>query len=190
MSALAHNKLTSPIHRGVFLTRNVLGITLKSPPNAVEFEDSKFDPSFTMREKVTELTRDTSCMGCHSVINPLGFTLEQYDAIGRWRTEDNHKPVDAGGELPMDDGEIVRLTGARDVADLAARSEDAQRAFVRQLFHHTVKQDAAAFGPNTLDALRRSFSASEFNIQKLLTEITIISATKDLPTPDPQLARK
>ncbi len=78
MSSLAYNKFTSPIHRGVFLTRNVLGFALKSPVMAVEFEDSRFDPTLTMREKVTELTRDSSCMGCHSVINPLGFALEQY----------------------------------------------------------------------------------------------------------------
>jgi hypothetical protein len=116
MAALAHNKYTSPIHRGVFLTRNVLGLTLKSPPMAIEFEDSRFDPTMTMREKVTEMTRDTSCMGCHSVINPLGFALEQYDAIGRWRTIDNNKPVDPASELATDEGETVHLRGARDVA--------------------------------------------------------------------------
>jgi hypothetical protein len=189
MTALAHSKFTSPIHRGVFLTRNVLGIALKSPPMAVEFEDSKFDPTFTMREKITEMTRETSCMGCHSVINPLGFALEQYDAIGRWRTEDNHKPVNTAGELPMDEGEKFPLTGARDIADFAARSEDGQRAFIRQLFHHTVKQDTGAFGFQTLDELRRSFSAADCNIQKLLTEIAVVAAMKGLPA-DPQVAQK
>lgn len=188
MSSLAHQKFTSPIHRGVFLTRNVLGLTLKAPPMAIEFEDSKFDPSFTMREKVTEMTRDTSCMGCHSVINPLGFALEQYDAIGRWRTEDNSKPVDPAGDLQMDDGEVVRITGARDIAELAARSEDGQRAFIRQLFHHTAKQDAGALGAETMDALCRFFVASDFNIQKLLAEIAVRTALRGVSPPDPQLA--
>src|SRR5690606_15177001 len=103
MTTLAYNKQTSPIHRGVFLTRNVLGLTLKSPAMAIEFEDSHFDPTFTMREKVTELTKDRSCIGCHSVINPVGFALENYDAVGRWRTVDNKKPVDPTGELHTDD---------------------------------------------------------------------------------------
>ena len=42
----------------------------------------QFDPTFTMREKVTEMTKNSSCMGCHATINPLGFALENYDAIG------------------------------------------------------------------------------------------------------------
>jgi hypothetical protein len=190
LASLAHNKFTSPIHRGVFLTRNVLGITLKSPPMAIEFEDSRFDPSLTMREKVTEMTRDTSCMGCHSVINPLGFALEQYDAIGRWRTVDNNKPVDPASDLPTDEGEVVRLTGARDIADLAVRSEQGQRAFIRHFFHHLAKQEPGAFGPETMDALRNSFTSSEFNIRKLLADIAVASASHGISTPAVDLAKQ
>lgn len=190
MSSLAHSKFTSPIHRGVFLTRNVLGFTLKSPPMAVQFEDSRFDPTLTMREKITEMTRNTSCMGCHATINPLGFALEQYDAIGRWRTEDNKKPVDPGGDLLTEEGKTVRFAGARDVAEFAARSESGHRAFIRNLFHHTVKQEPAAFGPQTMDSLLRSFTASEFSIQKLLMEIAVVSASHGLPGADPALAQQ
>lgn len=190
MAALAHGSQTSPIHRGVFLTRNVLGVSLKSPPNAVAFEDSKFDPTFTMREKITELTRDTACMSCHSVINPVGFALEQLDAVGRWRTEDNKKPVNATAELAIDDAEKVRFAGPRDVAEFAAKSETGQRAFVRQLFQYAVKQDTRAFGSDTLEQLHRSFVTSEFHIQKLLSEIAISAATRGLTAPDSQLAQK
>ncbi len=143
-----------------------------------------------MREKVTEMTRNTSCMGCHSIINPLGFALEHYDAIGRWRTEDNHKPVDAAGEFPVDDGEPLKVTGARDIAEFAVQSEGGQRVFIRQLFHHVVKQDPAAFGSGTLEALRSSFIASEFNIQKLLAEIALIAASEGLSTAAAPLAQK
>lgn len=189
MAALAHSKFTSPIHRGVFLTRNVLGLTLKSPAMAMEFEDSRFDPTLTMRQKITEMTRDSSCMGCHAVINPLGFALEQFDAVGRWRTEDNQKAVDAASEFLTEDGETVRLSGARDVAEFAAKSESGHRAFIRHLFHHTVKQAPAAFGPDTLDTLLRSFTASEFNIQKLLTEIAVVAASRSLKAADSPLAQ-
>jgi len=190
MSSLAHAKLTSPIHRGVFLTRNVLGLSLKSPAMAVVFEDSKFDPTLTMREKITALTRDTTCMGCHALINPLGFALEQYDAVGRWRTEDNKKPVNPAADLHTDDGETVRLSGARDIAEFAARSEAGQRAFIRHLFHHTVKQEPGAVGPETMNSLLRSFVASEFNIQKLLAEIVEAAASRGLPGPDANIVQK
>ncbi len=51
-------------------------MTLKNPPMAVAFEDTKFDAHLTMREKITEMTKNSSCMGCHATINPLGFSLE------------------------------------------------------------------------------------------------------------------
>jgi hypothetical protein len=191
MTTMAHNKYTSPIHRGVFLTRNVLGLTLKSPPEAIAFQDGKFDPTFTMREKITELTKDRSCIGCHAVINPLGFALENYDAIGRWRERDNNKPVDPRGELYTDDAEVVQLAGARDVAEFAVRSEKGHRAFIRHLFRHVVKQDPAAFGPDAIDSLHRHFVANEFNIQKLMTEIAVIAASHGLSAPPtPQLAQQ
>jgi hypothetical protein len=74
--------------------------------------------------------------------------------------------------------------------DLAVRSEQGQRAFIRHLFHHMVKQDAAAFGAPTLENLRVSFAASEFNIRKLLTEMAVIAAARGLPPPQPQLAQQ
>ncbi|MEO8351622.1 MAG: DUF1592 domain-containing protein, partial [Chthoniobacteraceae bacterium] len=189
MTTLAHSRFTSPIHRGVFLTRQVLGFTLKPPPMAIKFEDSKFDPTFTMREKITEMTRDSSCMGCHATINPLGFALEHYDAIGRWRTEDNRKPVDPAGELQTEEGDTMVFHGARDVADFAATSPSGHRAFVRQLFHHMIKQDAGAFGDQTLETLVESFSAHEFNTKTLLTEIASLAASKGLPPSEtPKLA--
>ncbi|MEY4483899.1 MAG: hypothetical protein RL693_1351, partial [Verrucomicrobiota bacterium] len=168
---------------GVFLTRNIVGMTLKSPPMAVAFEDSHFDPKLTMREKVAEMTKDTACMGCHSVINPLGFTLENYDAVGRWRTKDNNKPVNAVSEFATDDGKTLHLTGPRDIVEYAAENPAGHRTFIRQLFHHTVKQPVPAYGGDTLEKLRLSFTESGFNIQRLLVDIAVISAMQGLPAP-------
>jgi hypothetical protein len=176
LSVFAYHKSSSPIHRGVFLTRNIVGRALKPPPMAIQFMDDRFDPSLTMREKVSELTRPAACQGCHSVINPLGFSLEGYDAVGRVRTTDNQKPVDASGEYTTSDGKTVRLRGPRDVAEYAARSKEAQMGFIQQLFHHIVKQPAAAYGPDTLEKLRKSFAKTEYNIQQLVIEIVKTSA--------------
>lgn len=176
LSAFAYHKSSSPIHRGVFLTRNVLGRSLKPPPMAIQFMDGTFDPSLTMREKVSELTRPMACQGCHAVINPLGFSLEHYDAVGRYRTTDKQKPIDASSDYTTADGKIVRLTGGRDVAEHAAGSDDAQRGFIEQLFHFTVKQPVAAYGAGTLDKLRQNFVRSDYNIQQLLVEAVKLAA--------------
>ena len=176
LSAFAYHKSSSPIHRGVFLSRNVLGRALKPPPMAVEFKDEKFDPSLTMREKVTELTKTANCMGCHATINPLGFSLENYDAVGRWRTTDQNKPVDAASEYTTAEGEVIKFNGARDVARHTAENATAQRGFVRQLFHYTIKQTPAAYGPETLERLHAAFAKSGFNVRALLTEIAATTA--------------
>lgn len=177
LTAFAYHNNTSPIHRGVFLTRNIVGMTLKSPPMANEFKDSDFDPNLTMREKVTELTRSKACMACHVTINPLGFSLEHYDGIGRWRWKDHQKPVDSKSEFKTDTGNTIKIAGARDVATYAADSPSAHRAFVQQLFHHTVKQPVAAYDLDRLDKLRDEFEAHNFSIRHLLKRIAITAAT-------------
>ena len=73
LAAHAYHDNTSPIHRGVFISRNILGRLLKPPVEAVSFNDDEFDSSLTMREKITQLTKAASCMECHRVINPVGF---------------------------------------------------------------------------------------------------------------------
>lgn len=176
LSSLAYSKQTSPIHRGVFLTRNIVGLSLKSPPMAVTFDESHFNPSLTMREKITELTRNQSCMSCHSTINPLGFSLENFDAIGRWRTQDNKKPVNPVSDLATDEGQTVHLTGPRDIVNYVADNPAGHRAFIRHLFNHTVKQQIPAYGPDVLDRLQRTFAATGCNIQILLAEISLVAA--------------
>jgi hypothetical protein len=180
LSAFAYHNNTSPIHRGVFLTRNIVGRALSPPPMAIAFKDDEFAPDLTMREKVTQLTSDAACMSCHSVINPLGFTLESFDAVGRWRTSDQQKPIDTKSQYTTESGETVELDSAKDVADVALRSPSAHRAFVTHLFEHMVKQSATEFPVELLDHLPSRFEKDEFNIQKLIARIAALAAAEDL----------
>ena len=183
LAAFSYPKTSSPIHRGVFLTRNIVGRALKSPPMAQEFNDANFAPNLTMREKVAELTRSQACQGCHSVINPLGFSLEQYDAVGRFRTKEGGRTIDASSDYATDDGVIVKLKGPRDVAEFAITSEHAQNGFIEQLFHQIVKQPMRAYGPEVQKQLRQSFLASGYNVQKLLVDIATLSAFHGIDKP-------
>ncbi|HYF35920.1 MAG TPA: DUF1588 domain-containing protein, partial [Prosthecobacter sp.] len=176
LASLAYSRQTSPIHRGVFLTRNIVGMSLKPPQMAVSFDESHFDPKLTMREKITELTKNNNCMSCHGVINPLGFSLENFDAIGRWRTKDNNKPVNPAGRFSDEEGTLVELTGPRDIVNYVADNPSGHRAFIRHLFNHCVKQQPAAYGPKVLDDLQKSFSANGCHIQKLLVDIAAIAS--------------
>ncbi|TWT32009.1 DUF1592 domain-containing protein [Blastopirellula retiformator] len=176
LSMLAYNEFSSPIHRGVFITRRLLGRSLAAPPQATEFKDGDFHKDMTMREKVSVLTEPAACQGCHKIINPLGFTLEHFDAIGRYRETEGKRKVDATTDFATAEGDTVKLEGARDLAKHIVESRSAHGAFVDQLFHHCVKHPINAFGPNVGDDLVTSFEKSNYNIRKLLTSIALVAA--------------
>jgi hypothetical protein len=115
-------------------------------------------------------------MTCHRLINPLGFSLENFDAVGRWRTKDNNKPVNPVTEFATDDGKTIRLSGPRDIVNYVAANPSGHRAFIRHLFHHLVKQQPAAYGAQRLDELQRSFATNQCHIQKLILEIALVAA--------------
>jgi hypothetical protein len=178
LSAFAYHNNTSPIHRGVFLTRNIVGRQLNPPPMAIAFKDNEFPSDLTMREKITHLTRDAACMSCHSVINPLGFALESFDAVGRWRTRENDKPIDTKSAYTTAAGEQLDIASARDVALYAVSSEMAHQAFVTQVFEHMVKESPTRFGDEVIEDLTAQFVDNEFNIRSLWARVAATAATQ------------
>src|SRR2546430_824783 len=80
------------------------------------------------------------CSACHSIMNPLGFALENFDAVGRFRDKERDKPIDATGSYETRSGEVVKFAGAKELARFLANSEETQFAFAQQAFHHFAKQ--------------------------------------------------
>lgn len=183
LAKLAHHDVTSPIHRGVFLTRNILGGFLRPPPEAIAFDDHGFDPDLTTREKVARMTEAASCMTCHDTINPLGFSLENFDAVGRFRLRENERPIDPESDFLTLEGDLLRLRGPRDVAELAADSASAHRGFIRHLFHSAIKQSPAAYGHGTVTRLEERFAASGYHIRDLFLEINVLAALHGVDEP-------
>ena len=176
MASFAYFKASSPIHRGVLLARNLLGRTLQPPPQAVAPLAVDLHPNLTTRQRVTLQTRSANCMGCHGMINPLGFTLEKFDAIGRLRTQESAQPIDASGSYHGRNGQTVQFKGARDLGQYIANSEEAHAAFVEKLFQFLMKQPIRAFGSKALPNLQRSFKAGDYNIRKEIVEMMATSA--------------
>lgn len=179
VSALAYHRETSPIHRGVFLARHVLGRSLRPPPEAVAPLAPELAPELTTRERVLVQTEPAQCQTCHVLINNLGFTLEHFDAVGRFRQHDSGRPIDATGGYVATDGADERLSGARDLAEFLADCEDVHRSFVVQLFEYMTNQPIAAYGADALRELLESFRDSGFNIRRLLIEIAVYAALAD-----------
>lgn len=176
MSNLAYHDTSSPIHRGVFLIRHTLGRTLRPPNQAFSPLNEDLHPDLTTRQRVELQTNEVNCQVCHQKINPLGFTLENFDAVGRFRTEEHGKMVNPAGRYTTTDGQEVSFDGPRDLANYLAASEDSQRAFVESAFEYFVKQPVAAFGTDTIDQLTEDFRNNGFHIQKLLVAIAVTAA--------------
>ena len=171
LSDLSYFQTTSPIHRGVFLYRKALGRTLRPPNAAFSPLNADLHPKLTTRQRVELQTNEVSCQVCHSKINALGFALENFDAVGRFRDNENDQDVDASGGYIDRTGKAAQFAGARELGDYLVSSSDAHRAFVDSCFEHFVKQPAAAYGPDTLDRLTEEFQSNNFNIRNLIVSI-------------------
>jgi hypothetical protein len=114
------------------------------------------------------------------MINPLGFALEEFDAVGRHRSAekrgDAEKPIDASGSYQPREGPPATFRGARELAAYLATSHDAREAFVQNLFHALVKQPARAWGPESLERLEASFESGGCDIRRLLVDIMCMAA--------------
>ncbi len=179
LSALAYYNSSSPIHRGIFLIKYVLGRTLIPPAEAPPPLSPDLHPDLTTRERVTLQTSPESCQVCHEKINGIGFVMENFDAAGRFRELDNKKAVNAQAIYKDKAGKEIHMNGVADLANYLVESEDAHRAFVTRAFQYFTKQPIGAYGSETLNELTDRFRKSNFNIRELVVEIAVIAATRD-----------
>src|SRR5262249_37336100 len=102
LAVSSHPHRTSPVLRGKWLLEAILGTPPPPPPPEVpKLEEPKTGaPPATLRERLAQHRADPACPRCHARIYPLGFALENYDVLGRWRDQDAGLPVDAKAQLP------------------------------------------------------------------------------------------
>jgi hypothetical protein len=102
LTATSNPTRTSPVKRGKWILENILGAPPEPPPAGVEaLRESQGDgTSTTLRQKISRHRTDPACASCHRRMDPLGFGLENFDAIGDWRLHEGGQPIDSGGQLP------------------------------------------------------------------------------------------
>jgi hypothetical protein len=102
---------TSPVIRGKWVLENLLGSPPPPPPdNVPALKDNTVSSTLPLRERLTEHRANAACASCHHLMDPVGFALENFDAVGRWRTLDEGQPIDAAGGLPGG-GEFTGVAG-------------------------------------------------------------------------------
>ncbi len=102
LAATSNPTRTSPVKRGKWILENILGAPPSPPPSGVEAlkEGQGAIRAGTLRDRLQQHRSDPSCAACHRQMDPLGFALENFDAVGAWRMRDGDQPIDASGKLP------------------------------------------------------------------------------------------
>jgi hypothetical protein len=123
---------TSPVIRGKWILENLLGTPPPPPPaNVPSLRENTVAASLPIRERLAEHRTNAACASCHRLIDPVGFSLEQFDAVGRWRSLEEGRPVDAAGGLP-DGSEFTGVAGLEQA--LRRRPELFVRTLTEKLF--------------------------------------------------------
>jgi hypothetical protein len=132
----SHADRTAPVLRGKWILENVLGAAPPPPPGPVPpLEAASESQPRTLRERMELHRASPSCAGCHRVMDPIGFALENFDAVGTWRTHEAGRPIDASGQL-ADGTKVDGVIALRDV--LVQRSDLFYRTFAEKLLTYAV----------------------------------------------------
>jgi hypothetical protein len=163
---------TSPVLRGKFLLNNILGLPTPPPPPGVDTNLAEIKPDApppTIRERLAQHRTSPSCASCHSVIDPLGFALEQFDAIGAWRTTDESgKPVDARATT-LDGATIEGMSGLR--TRLLEEPEQFPRTVTEKLLAYALGRRLEYYDRPAVRMIVRDAAANQYRWSSLILGI-------------------
>ncbi|MEM9189569.1 MAG: DUF1592 domain-containing protein [Myxococcota bacterium] len=171
---------TAPIQRGLFVIDRLLCGELPHPPEDLEIVPPEFDDSMTTRERWERHSSDPACSGCHRLLDPVGFAMEDFDAVGRFRTTEHELPVDATGGIPLLGIPAGEIVGGAELAEALATSPELAFCASRHLLRFVLARlessvDQASVeatyevlraGGSIQDGLLRLFSTQSFRYRK------------------------
>ncbi|MDF1859967.1 MAG: DUF1592 domain-containing protein [Verrucomicrobiales bacterium] len=163
---------TSPVKRGVWVLEQVLGDHIPPPPPNVpelEKQDQKEVENLTLRQRTELHQSNSTCANCHKVLDPIGFGLENFDAIGRWREEDDTGgPIDSSGELP---GGKRFSTPGELKAFIAGRKEELGRNLTEKLLAYALCRQLEGYDEIVVDHLMETIAKDGYRMQTIVSEI-------------------
>ncbi len=172
LAAHSHAAKTSPVLRGKFVREQLLCNPPPPPPPGVDFTVAEKDSSLTVREQSEIHRADAACAACHRFMDPLGLAFEGFDAVGRYRTLENGKPVATSGELSGSDVDGT-IDGPTELAQKLATSTQVKSCVVRQWFRYAYARDEVSEQDGcNVASLESNFASSDGNIPELLFALT------------------
>jgi hypothetical protein len=160
---------TSPVIRGKYVLSNILGTPPPPPPPDVpNLDETSIGRDASIRQQLEKHRENAICASCHSRMDPLGFGLENYDAIGRWRTKDGNFSVDASGTLP--DGKT--FSSPKEMrAILTSQLPQFSRTLIEKMMTYALGRGLKNYDRLTVDSIQRTLSADGYRFQTLIEQI-------------------
>jgi hypothetical protein len=163
---------TSPVKRGVWVLEQVLGEHVPPPPPntpTLEKQNPQAVANLTLRQRTELHQTNATCANCHKVLDPIGFGLENFDAIGRWREQDDTGgPIDAAGELPGG----KHFTSPKELkAIIAAREGDLARNLTEKLLAYALGRQLEGYDEIVVDHLMKTIGSDDYRMQTLIAEV-------------------
>ncbi|MET0794743.1 MAG: DUF1592 domain-containing protein [Polyangiaceae bacterium] len=175
LSAQAHPDQTSPVLRGKFVRTMLLCQDVPPPPPDVNISLPTIDQGATARDRFSaHLTAGASCNGCHHLMDPIGLSFENFDAMGQYRTTDNGRPIDVSGQVQgaTDASLSGDFKGVRELADKLAASQQVRDCVATQWFRFASGRNESDGDACSLATLRNTFSSSDGDIVELMVGMT------------------
>jgi hypothetical protein len=172
MATIAEHDTSDPIHRGTFVYTKVLCQNIPSPPDAVPALPT-LAPNLTTRERLVEHRKAPACTGCHQLFDPIGLAFENFDHLGRFRTDEHGLKVDSSGAITQTD---LDVSGTFDdgfvLFDRLSKSKDVRGCMAQQWYEYASRRDIAKADSCGLDTITAKFKASG-DLNDLLASIAL-----------------
>jgi cytochrome c5 len=160
---------TSVVIRGKYVLRNILGSPpAPPPPDVPALDEAAVGTSMSLRQQMEKHRDNAVCASCHTKMDPLGFGLENYDAIGRWRTRDGKFPVDSSGTLP--NGKTFN-TPAEMRAVLLSQLPDFSHCVIEKMLTYALGRGLQPYDRPAVNEISRKLEAQGYPFQTLIFEV-------------------
>jgi hypothetical protein len=180
---------TSPVVRGKWILENLLGVPPPAPPpNVPELKPTSFATHvLSIRERMAEHRKNAACASCHAMMDPLGFALENFDGVGRWRAlDESGAPIDASGTMP--DG--TKFDGAAGLAQALLGSDRFVSTLTEKILTYALGRGLEYYDAPAVRAIVRESAKADYRFMSLILGV-VQSAPFQMRMPErsPQSAR-
>jgi hypothetical protein len=175
-----HSNTTNPVTRGSFIVQKIMCYEIPAPTGEIAEKVTPPDPysGATARERFTQHSADPVCASCHSLMDPVGLALENFDPVGLWRDTENGVTIDASGSVP---GSTTKVAGPVELVSEIAETEAIEICFADNWLNFAYGRTLGAEDECTSERVHEAFAASGSDIRSLLLEITQTDAFLYLP---------